>query len=181
MRLIVTGGAGMGKSYTVRSFVREVKGLVLAAFGDAAAEASCLLGAPTGCASFQLKGGASTLHRLFGVPVGYCGRLRPQMKTYTRLQQTLKPAVLAVMDEMSMIGRMFMGKILHRVENVLGAAPRQYGRVVSLGGLDAVVTGHPAQIKSVGDEYWWKEGPCKGRAKNLPPRQSEAQAPASVS
>ena len=96
------------------------------------------------------------------------------MKTYTRLQKILKPAVLAVMDEMSMIGRMFMGKILHRVENVLGASPRHYGKVVSLGGLDAVVTSHPAQIKSVGDDYWWKEGPYKGRAKNLPPRQSEA-------
>ena len=33
----------------------------------------CLLSAPTGCASFQLKFGASTLHRAFGVPVGYCG------------------------------------------------------------------------------------------------------------
>ena len=33
----------------------------------------CLLAAPTGCASFQLKFGASTLHRCFGVPVGYCG------------------------------------------------------------------------------------------------------------
>ena len=33
----------------------------------------CLLAAPTGCASFQLKFGASTLHRIFGIPVGYCG------------------------------------------------------------------------------------------------------------
>ena len=33
----------------------------------------CLLSAPTGCASFQLKFGAATLHRCFGVPVGYCG------------------------------------------------------------------------------------------------------------
>ena len=37
------------------------------------AQNSCLLAAPTGCASFQLKFGASTLHRAFGVPVGFCG------------------------------------------------------------------------------------------------------------
>ena len=34
---------------------------------------SCLLAAPTGCASFQLRFGASTLHRVFGVPPGYVG------------------------------------------------------------------------------------------------------------
>ena len=56
----------------------------------------------------------------------------------------------------------------------MGAAPEHYGKAVSLGGLDVVVTGHPAQIKSVGDDYWWKEGQYTGRAKNLPPRQSEA-------
>ena len=34
---------------------------------------ACVLAAPTGCASFQLKFGASTLHRVFGIPVGSCG------------------------------------------------------------------------------------------------------------
>ena len=87
--------------------------------------------------------------------------------------QTLTPAVLTVMDEMSMLGRMFMGKILYRVQGVLGDAPEHYGRSVSMGGLDVVVTGHPAQIRMVGDDYWWKPGPYTGKAKNLPPRQSE--------
>ena len=33
----------------------------------------CLLSAPTGCASFQLRYGAATLHRAYGVPVAYVG------------------------------------------------------------------------------------------------------------
>ena len=49
------------------------------------------------------------------------------MEGYRRLLKVLRPAVLAVMDEMSMIGRMFMGKILYRVHGVLGAVPEHYG------------------------------------------------------
>ena len=35
----------------------------------------CLLSAPTGCASFQLKFGASTLHRAYGVGIVDRGRI----------------------------------------------------------------------------------------------------------
>ena len=74
----------------------------------------CLLSAPTGCASFQLKFGASTLHRSFGVPVGYCGpwsKTQREGERFRKLRSRLMQAQLFVMDEMSMIGRQMMGKV----------------------------------------------------------------------
>ena len=91
VRCFLIGSAGTGKSRTVRSFVSAKRAVVktkLERTFDArkllthnvqeeikeAVRYSVQLGAPTGCASFQLKFGASTLHRLFGVPIGYCGQ-----------------------------------------------------------------------------------------------------------
>ena len=86
VRCFMIGTAGTGKSRTVRSFVGAkrliVRRHVEAEFGpnalqfrvvqekiNNAVRYCCQLGAPTCCASFQLKFGASTLHRLFGVPI----------------------------------------------------------------------------------------------------------------
>ena len=67
---------------------------------------SCLLAAPTGCASFQLKFGASTLHRAFGVPVGYCGPWKNRVDgRYRKMKTRLDQARLFVLDEMSMAGQ----------------------------------------------------------------------------
>ena len=96
LRLFLLGSAGTGKSRTVRSFVGACRDMVRSEWegkkerarlrgADAAklqkaaedveerVRHACQLAAPTGCASFQLKFGASTLHRIYGVPVGYCG------------------------------------------------------------------------------------------------------------
>ena len=83
----------------------------------------CLLAAPTGCASFQLRFGASTLHRCFGIPVGFCGAWKDKsserfLSRKTRLDQ----ARLFIMDEMSMIGRQMLGKIEFKLRDTLAAA-----------------------------------------------------------
>ncbi len=93
LRMFLLGSAGTGKSRTVRAFVggfrdrlradydqktatlfqRGARPQVVKKLRQECAERVgnvCLLAAPTGCASFQLKFGASTLHRGFGVPVG---------------------------------------------------------------------------------------------------------------
>lgn len=89
-RIILTGTAGTGKSRTVRSAVhatrerardRRLRELAEEAMGDAqrealaeeAADTACSLAAPTGCAAFQMKSGAATIHRIHGVPVGFIG------------------------------------------------------------------------------------------------------------
>ena len=67
----------------------------------------------------------------------------------------MKNALLAVMDELSMIGRSFMGKILDRVGTVKALDVTETygrGRQVSMGGLDVVLTGHCAQIKAPCEE-----------------------------
>ncbi len=72
----------------------------------------CLLAAPTGCVSFQLKFGASTLHRIFGIPIGYCGPWKNRAdERYKKMKTRMTQARLFVMDEMSMVGRQMLGKI----------------------------------------------------------------------
>ena len=111
----------------------------------------CLLSAPTGCASFQLRFGAATLHRSFGVPVGYCGPWT-QDERFRKMKARLLQAQLFVMDEMSMIGRQMMGKIEFRIQNTLkGTLPRS-SEVLYLGGRDAVLAGDPKQAPPIGDE-----------------------------
>ena len=80
----------------------------------------CLLSAPTGCASFQLKFGASTLHRAYGVPVGYCGPWKNRADgRFRKMKTRMEQAKLFVMDEMSMIGRQMLGKIEFKIRNTL--------------------------------------------------------------
>ena len=89
LRLLLLGGAGTGKSRTVRAFVgsrrARARGQVRGGFQihggggqygkkeRARVRNSCLLAAPAGCASFQLRYGATTVHRAFGIPVHFCG------------------------------------------------------------------------------------------------------------
>ena len=91
VRCFLIGTAGTGKSHTVQSFVRTKRELVKRKLESevdprllqsdlriqerikSAVRDAVPLGAPTVCASFQLRFGASTLHRLFGVSIGYCG------------------------------------------------------------------------------------------------------------
>ena len=74
LRLILSGGAGSGKSTTVRAMVRAQRERKTRQLGGADKVArnavfkkhvkmSCVLAAPTGTASFQMKYGATTAHR----------------------------------------------------------------------------------------------------------------------
>ena len=113
LRMYLTGTAGTGKSRTIRAIcgLRRSKVLMEGASEEAVRD-SCVLAAPTGCASFQLKFGASTLHRRFGIPVGYCGPWKSRDDArYRNMKTRLKQARLFVVDEMSMVGRQMLGKI----------------------------------------------------------------------
>ena len=85
---------------------------------------ACQLAAPTGCASFQMKFGASTLHRVFGIPVGYLGpwQGRHQNKRYQATRVRLNQGKVFVIDEVSMLGRGFLGKIQFRIEDTMDGA-----------------------------------------------------------
>ena len=126
-----------------------------------------LLSAPTGCASFQLKFGASTLHRAFGVPVGYCGPWKNRGDgRFKKMKTRMDQAKLFVMDEMSMIGRQMLGKIEYKIMSTLfGNTTRRCGdemtvagrRVMTtLGGKDVVMSGDFKQANPIGDDPMYK-------------------------
>ena len=64
-----------------------------------------------------------------------------------------------------------------RVNEALPSARREFGREVTLGGRDVVLAGDVRQMKCIGDESMFKEGPYRGVAHNSP-RSSKRGMPA---
>jgi len=181
LRMFLTGTAGTGKSRTVRSFVQarrdkasqskreELNGEGLGGSDlekqveEAGAE-SCVLAAPTGCASFQMKLGAATIHRVFGVPVGFCGPTRNKRADgFLNRSRRMRAALLYVLDEFSMIGRQMLGKIVFRAQEIFGHPDGQ-----PFPERDFVLAGDPKQAQPVGEEAMYKEGAYTGRGLNKP-------------
>ena len=130
----------------------------------------CILAAPTGCAAFQMKYGATTLHRAFGVRVGFCGPwTNRQGKAFDNMFKRLSLAKFAILDEFSMIGRMFLGKVLYKVRDVLGRKPKAFGGdEPTMHGIDVMLCGHEMQAKPIGDDPLYKEGKYTGKSLNKP-------------
>ena len=130
---------------------------------------SCLLAAPTGCASFQMKFGASTLHRVFGIAVGYCGPWKNRSEVrYLKMKTRMDQARLFVIDEMSMVGRSMLGKVEFKVRDTLRGASGGVGEDACLGGRDTALAGDPKQANPIGDEPMYREGDYKGKGQNKP-------------
>ena len=182
LRLVLTGGAGSGKSTTVRALVRAQRERTTRRLGGAQAvlrdgkrkhvKMSCVLSAPTGTASFQMKYGATTAHRAWGVPIGFCGYLKRENPAFERLRELLGVADLGVFDEYSMLGKAFLGKILFRARE---AEDPPSG--LSLGGLDVILAGHLAQAAPIGDDPLYKPGAYKGKGLNKPPDSYKGAEP----
>lgn len=122
------------------------------------------MSAPTGSASFQMKFGAATGHRTYGIsPFHPFARLAKDGDTYNRVRQKLKLARMLIMDERSMVGRMFLGKMGFRVQEVLGHGEGPQG--ASFGFRDFLMVGDDKQITPIGDQPMFVEGAYKGNAK----------------
>ena len=177
LRMILTGPPGAGKSRTVRSIAmlrgqrararaekearqnRVSRDLMLKRSQEAA-RGACLLAAPTGTASFQIKAGATTLHRLFGIPIGTF-RSNSSTEALVRRTRILKASSLLALDEFSMIGRKMLGKMKYRVEEALGAESVDVGVLKSMGGKDMMLSGDPDQTAPIGDDSLHREGASK--------------------
>ena len=196
VRLMLLGTAGTGKSRTVRSFVCTIRDRLRAEYENkiqasvcrgqdmrnaSAAPAQlrakredalrnvCLLAAPTGCASFQLKFGASTIHRIFGIAVGYCGPWKNRTDArYRKMRTRMEQSRLFVLDELSMIGRTMLGKIEFKVRDTLGLKVGASGDETFLAGKDVVLAGDPKQAAPLGDEPMWREGEYMKKGQNKP-------------
>ena len=185
VRVFLTGTAGTGKSRTVRSCVAARQKVIYeqaleevearspaeaAKIAREAAHGSCVLAAPTGCASFQMKLGAATIHRIFGVPVGFCGpTLQKKSVSFLDRVRRLKAASLLVLDEFSMVGRKMLGKLVYRAREVF-----EDPRGEPFPDRDFVMAGDPKQAQPVGDEPMYKPGAYTGSDLNKPRKK---QAP----
>ncbi len=75
----------------------------------------------SGCASFQMKFGVTTILRMLGILVGFCGPTRDQtLNRFRDRSARLKAAVLVVLYKSSMAGTRMLGKIADKVGEILG-------------------------------------------------------------
>ena len=169
-RVILAGSAGTGKSRVIRTIAKRRRARAAASgLSPEQVEQCCALAAPTGCASFQMKNGAATAHNIFDVPVGEFKRKGDQHeRRYVATLRRLRNARLFVVDERSMLGRIFRGKMLFRLNEYLGQKPRGFGGVtVSAGGVDFLQCGDDKQIFPILDEPDFYDGAYRGNGKNL--------------
>jgi hypothetical protein len=164
LRLICAGSSGTGKSRTIRSIVkrRRWRAEQGGKSGDDLYNC-CALAAPTGCASFHMKFGAATAHRIFGVPGRAFRRMSKVGDRFRKLQARLRRSRLILLDERSMIGRMFLGKIACRMEEFT-EGERGVPCGASMGNRDFVMVGDDRQIAPVGDSSLHQEGAYDGKA-----------------
>ena len=172
LRVIMTGTAGTGKSTTIRACVKARRRGV----PPAQRKGVCLLAAPTGCASFHIKNGATTIHRAYGVPIHFCGPSSHKTKIsdhFLKRKRRLQAAKCLIIDESSMMGRQMVGKMDFKSREALEhderAVPWQ-----SWGGKDLMLSGDFKQIPPIGDEPLFRYGAYRGKGLNKP---KKGQAP----
>ena len=200
IRCIVIGAAGTGKSRTVRSIAAAKRSIVKKKLEDrfhfrvlrktgsreGIAEVvrhCCRVGVPTACAAFQSNIGATTLHRLFRVPVGFCGPVVDRTsERYRIIRDRMRLVELYVLDDMSMIGSKMLGKIEFKLRDYLGHVPAVDGSERVMGGKDVVLCGDVHACPPVGDSPIYRDGeyagPCENKpflARCVPPRAWSAR------
>ena len=154
LRLLLLGTAGTGKTHAVQTLLQELKA-ILRAYSLRAG--FCRVAAPTGCAAFNVRFSASTVHRLFDLRKPH--KWEPIPENSARLlafQEKLQQTCLFIFDEVSMIGRQLMGKVDSRCEQAY--APAAPGGVGTLGDRSCVLVGDPAQCPPIGDDIFFAPG-----------------------
>ncbi len=100
---------------------------------------------PTGCASFQMSAGATTVHRLFGLSLAP-KRDGLDPKEVKMLEQKFKKVpCLLVIDEFSMESRAMIGVIIDRLRTAH----------INLDQVGIILIGDPAQLLPIGGEPLW--------------------------
>ena len=130
LRLIISGTAGTGKSYLIHCLRLLLDHRV------------CVT-APTGVAAFNIEG--HTLHSLLSLPVK--GDFKDlQGERLHQMQQSLADMELLIIDEMSMVGRKFLGQVDKRLRQVF---PHQADEL--FGGCSCLLFGDFGQLPPVMD------------------------------
>ena len=139
-RVLLAGGPGTGKSVCVRAAMAELQAFLGSDFNYFIKQ-----GTPTGCASFHMGAGATTVHKLFGLnPKSKRGDIDAKTVKFLTEQFKFGLAVLLI-DEASMESRSHFGLVISR----LIAAKVDLERVGFIFILD------PAQLFPVAGEPPW--------------------------
>ena len=141
--LELCGGAGTGKTTTIRTFMQELK----RAHPDKAIGDMVYFAAPTGCACKLLPRPHSTLHKLLHLPLGQKNNfaLREMtITTRTNAQQELANIKLLVVDEKSFLGSYYMYVLDARLKEI-------FTNEKPFGGVSIVLMGDYAQLTPIGD------------------------------
>ena len=146
LRAFLLGDPGAGKSTTLQAAVHDLAEML----ADDAADWTDVvkLSAPTGCASFHMAHGATTIHRLYGIRVGQTGDdpMPRDSQRFARLCERLGPELgLIIFDEFSMIQRRMLRWVVSRLEEA----------GVNLEDIGVLFVGDPAQILPIGDSPVW--------------------------
>ena len=140
LRLILMGSPGAGKSRGVRATMNALGNILGVNYKDVVRQAT-----PTGCASFQMSAGATTVHKLFGLHVKSKSNDLDD-KTVRMLAEKFKSGLcLLVIDEFSMESRAMIGLITSRLTSAH----------IDLNTVGIILIGDPAQLFPIGGEPCW--------------------------
>ena len=147
LRLLLLGTAGTGKTTAVQTLLQELQRLLTTKRykGD-----FFHVAAPTGCAAFNIRFSASTLHRLFDMrnPRKWT-ELAERSAALRKFQEKMDATHLIAIDEISMVGKQMMGKISSRCLQAKTHEQNPDGDL--LGGLSCIAVGDPAQCPPISD------------------------------
>ena len=160
LRLLLLGTAGTGKTTTVQTTLQEIYRVLDA---DGTPVTFVRVAAPTGCAAWNVKFNATTVHQLIrhGNPFKKWAPLTSD-DAIIRLQRHLSDTQLIFLDEVSMVGRQLMAKIDDRFGQAKPDNPKRY----TLGGVSCVGIGDPAQCEAIGQQQMYDKTLHKETAQN---------------
>ena len=126
--IFVTGRAGTGKSTLLNYLISQTKKKVVVC-------------APTGVAALNV--GGTTIHSLFGFPIGVLGTQDIRRHMNSRVREVLKAIDVLVIDEVSMVNADMMDAISTALGIAKGRAKQPFG------GAQVVMFGDPYQLAPV--------------------------------
>ena len=110
LRAFLMGNPGVGKSITTKVTMKGVRDILQTMYEDVVKEAT-----PTGCASFQMSAGATTIHTLLGLKINPSRTVIDKSKVKMLEQKFPSGLCLLVLDEFSMESRSMISVIFERL------------------------------------------------------------------
>lgn len=142
----VSGGAGVGKSFLIRTLYQYLMLLFNREPGVNPDELKILLCAYTGKAAFGI--GGQTVHSAFGLPISQCGSTMPNLSASSAntLACKLSKIKLIVLDEISMLGSRTLNQISRRLQQI-------FHTDIQFAGISIITVGDFNQLPPVGDNW----------------------------